>query len=114
MPHARCDVGGVQTQHSTWSYRVAAVHEHGAQIDLLIDRKDGVINLCEMKFSETAYEISKKYAGELRAKEEICRRVTGTRKTIFVTIVSPYGVKPNQQAQAVVKAVVTAEDLFAG
>jgi hypothetical protein len=81
---------------------------------LLIDRKDGVINLCEMKFSDTAYEISKKYAGELRTKQEVFRRVTGTRKTVFVTIVSPFGVKPNQQAQALVQGVVTADDLFDG
>jgi hypothetical protein len=119
LTHVSClkralGIGGVQTQHSTWSYRPADTHEHGAQIDLLIDRKDGVINLCEMKFGDTAYEISKKYAGELRTKEEVFRRVTGTRKTVFVTIVSPYGIKPNQHSQALVQGVVTADDLFDG
>jgi hypothetical protein len=81
---------------------------------LLIDRKDGVINLCEMKFSDAPYEISKKYAGELRTKEEVFRRVTGTRKTVFVTIVAPHGVKPSQQAQALIQGVVTADDLYDG
>lgn len=119
LTHVSClkralGISGVQTQHSTWSYGPANIGERGAQIELLIDRKDGVINLCEMKFSDTAYEISKKYAGELRTKEEIFRRVTGTRKTIFVTIVSPYGVKPNQHAQALFQGVVTADDLYNG
>jgi hypothetical protein len=107
-------IAGVQTQHSTWSYRPAATHEQRAQIDLLIDRKDGVINLCEMKFSDAAYEISKTHAGELRTKEEVFRRVTGTRKTVFVTIVSPYGVKANQQAQTLIQGVVTTDDLYDG
>jgi hypothetical protein len=119
LTHVSClkralGIAGVQTQHSTWSYRPAATHEQGAQIDLLIDRKDGVINLCEMKFSDAPYEISKKYAGELRTKEEVFRRVTGTRKTVFVTIVAPHGVKPSQQAQALIQGVVTADDLYDG
>jgi len=119
LTHVSClkralGIAGVQTQHSTWSYRPAATHEQGAQIDLLIDRKDLVINLCEMKFSDAPYEISKKYAGELRTKEEVFRRVTGTRKTVFVTIVAPHGVKPSQQAQALIQGVVTADDLYDG
>jgi len=65
-------IGGVQTSVSAWS-------GDGAQIDLIIDRKDHVINLCEMKFSINEFEIDKAYSENLRNKLEAFRASTQTK-----------------------------------
>lgn len=82
-------VSGVQTSVSTWQNK-------NAQIDLLIDRKDRVINLCEMKFSIKSFSISKKYAENLRNKIGTFREVTNTKKALFLTMVTTFGVANNK------------------
>ena len=70
----------------------------GAQIDLVIDRADRSVNLCEMKFYDAEFVISKEYARQLRQKREVFRSATKTRKHIFMTMISPYGVMPNEHS----------------
>ena len=77
-------ISGVQTSISTW-------RSPGAQIDLLIDRKDQVINICEMKFSINPFNIDKKYAEILRNKIGSFRQVTDTKKALFLTMITTYG-----------------------
>lgn len=84
-------IGGIQTSVASW-------HSASAQIDLLIDRKDQVINLCEMKFSIHPYSIDKKYAANLRNKIGRFKTDTGTKKAIFLTLISTYGLVNNQYA----------------
>ncbi len=67
----------------------------GAQIDLLIDRADRCINICEIKFSRTEFSISKQYAVELANKSNVFRERTNTRKAVFITLITTYGVKQN-------------------
>ena len=74
-------ISGVQSDICGWK-------GDGAQIDLLIDRRDQTINLCEMKFSQGEYEITKQYDERLRERAEIFRSVTKTRKAIHQTLVS--------------------------
>ncbi len=86
--------------------------DEGAQIDLLIDRKDQCINLCEMKLCESEFVIDKAYAADLRRKREVFRQVTGTRKAIFMTLVTPFGVKPNEYSHELIANTITLEPLF--
>lgn len=65
------------------------------QIDLLIDRVDGVINICEMKWSSDLFAISKSYAMELQKKLDVFYEVTRTRKTLVLTFIVTEGVKLN-------------------
>ncbi|MEA4839737.1 MAG: hypothetical protein VB110_01880 [Bacteroidales bacterium] len=62
--------------------------ERGAQIDLLIDRQDQCINICEMKFSVNQFDTTKSYAKELESKLTIFRDNTKTQKTLFRTMVT--------------------------
>lgn len=71
----------------------------GAQIDLLIDRKDDVINLCEMKFCNDKYIITGKYAAELRNKMEVFNQQTSNRKSIFITMITTFGTKENMYSK---------------
>ena len=61
------------------------------QEPLIIERRDASINLCEKKFSDGEFTIDKKYAGELRHKRDTFRRVTGSRKTLLVTLITTHG-----------------------
>jgi hypothetical protein len=105
-------ISGVQTETSSWRHAPVNSQDRGAQIDLVIDRRDGVINLCEMKFGEDDFVIDKKYAGELRNKVQTFRRVTRTRKALFLTLVTTYGVKANDYQAELVQNSITADVLF--
>jgi uncharacterized protein len=70
-----------------------------------------VVNLCELKYSDTPYVINKKYAQTLRERMEIFRRVTGTSKSLFTTFVTVHGVAPGLHA-SVVSNEVRAAALF--
>lgn len=106
-------ISGVETTEAPWRHESSEKSEiPGAQIDLLIDRGDDSINLCEMKFSETEFTIDKRYGEELRRKMNVFKEVTGTRKNIFLTLVTTFGVTDNACAKELVANSLTLEDLF--
>jgi hypothetical protein len=86
-------ISGIETNTSSWRSKSAT---DGVQIDLVIDRRDQVINLCEMKYSINPYEIDKKYDAELRNKVGTFRTETKTRKSVLMTMVTTFGLKNNQ------------------
>ncbi|WP_300602031.1 ATP-binding protein [Niabella sp.] len=98
-------ISGVQTSVSSWT-------GEGAQIDLVIDRKDQVINLCEMKFSLNNFTITKKYAGDLRNKIAAFREATGTRKALYLTLITTYGLARNEYSGALVQNDLNMDLLF--
>jgi hypothetical protein len=100
-------IGGVYTEISSWSNA-----EKGVQIDLLIDRRDQVISLCEIKFSQDAYAIAKAYRGELEKKVSAFRTATKTRKSVFLTMVTTFGLEENVHSLGFVQNSVTMNDLF--
>ncbi len=104
-------IEGVHTETSTWRY-TPGKEENGAQIDLLIDRQDACINVCEMKFAADEFIISKGYAGELSNKLAVFKRQTRTRKTLFLTLVSTYGVTLNEYKTGLVQNEITINALF--
>lgn len=79
---------------SGWRY-IGKKGEDGAQIDLLLDRKDHCINLCEIKFSSREFVIDKRYAGDIENKVQVFKNQSKTRKTIFSTMITLYGVSKN-------------------
>lgn len=103
-------ISGVFTETSAW--RHAPRTGNGAQIDLLLDRQDNIISICEMKFSNTEFIIDKAYATELQQKLDVFRRESKTKKTLFLSMVTTYGVKNNVYAIGLVQNQVTMDDLF--
>ena len=79
----------------------------------MIDRNDQTINLCEMKFSTAEYVIDKNCATELNQKRTVFQQESGTRKTIFVTMITTFGVKQNAWYSGQVQNELTMNDLFA-
>ena len=85
--------------------------KHGAQIDLLIDRSDKTITICEMKYSQNEYEITKSYDALLARRLRIFKKVTKSRKTLATTFVTPNGLVSNIYSRRIPRTVV-AGDLF--
>lgn len=73
----------------------------GAQIDLLIDRKDDVINICEMKFVTGEFSIGAKYAAELENKLSVFKEETQTDRSLHLTMITASGVKRNDYSYLV-------------
>ncbi len=105
----RLGISGIAT--NTCSWRKQGGVGDGAQIDLLIDRSDRTINICEMKFSEKPYSITKPYADALRLKMAIFAEATHVRKTLALTMVTTYGILPGVHS-GIVQNEVVMDDLF--
>lgn len=103
-------ISGVHTEESPWRHS-GTKGASGAQIDLLIDRSDRTINICEMKFYTGEFAIDKAYATELDRKLQVFREQTKTKKSLFLTFVTSYGVKKNEHADRLVHNNLTM-DLF--
>jgi len=84
----------------------------GTQIDLLIDRGDHSINLCEMKFSASAYKVTKKDIKNLETKKQVFIHHTKTKKHIFISLIAPFGAVENANRINHIDQLVTLEDLF--
>ncbi|MDO3626214.1 ATP-binding protein [Mucilaginibacter sp. BT774] len=105
-------IKNVYAEVSVWRYQPKSASEQGAQIDMLIDRADGCINLCEMKFASDVFEISKSYAKELDSKQKVFQAQTKTRKTLFLTMMTTYGVKNGIAYPGLIQQEVTMDSLF--
>ena len=102
-------ISGVATRQCSWR----GEDESGkrSQIDLLIDRRDGGIDLCEAKFASGLYSITKGYESELVDKIEVFRNVTKTNKSIHLVMVTTFGLSANSHTSHVQNSI-TLDDLF--
>jgi hypothetical protein len=105
-------IAGVTTREYVFRRHPTGKGERGAQIDLVIDRNDDCINLCEMKFSETEIVIDKSYARELRNKQDVFERATRTQKSLLITLLTTHGIRDNEYAKNLVSARVELPALF--
>jgi hypothetical protein len=103
-------ISGVGTAENSWFTRPTEFYD-GAQIDLLIDRDDRIINVCEIKFYGNEFVIDKDYYDNLRNKITTFQAATRTKKTVRLTMITVYGTKRNKYS-SIVNSQVTAEDLF--
>lgn len=102
---------------ASWSYRVKkegnkAGVDSGAQVDLLFDRPDGMINVCEIKYTNAPFKLEKDYALALDKRIDIFKQVTKTLKQVKLSMVTSFGVKPSLYSEDLVWSEVTAKDLF--
>ncbi|MBR0163326.1 MAG: ATP-binding protein [Lachnospiraceae bacterium] len=101
-------IAGISSHEYAWKSKKASP---GAQVDLLIDRKDDVINLCEIKYTAEVFQIDVSYHRELVHKTETFREETRTKKAILLTMISCEGIRQNKYSNIVVKEL-TGNDLF--
>ncbi len=104
-------ISGIASNEYSW-IKKGINNEQGCQIDLLIDRADNCITMCEIKFHNAAFEITQQYANTLRDKREIFKTNTKTKKNIFITFITLYGIKQNEHSLSLVSNEVVGDDLF--
>lgn len=103
-------ISGILCAESGWS--VPKTEEpDGAQIDILIDRRDKVISVCEMKFADSEYQITKDYDEKVRKKMSVFRTVTKTKKVLQLVMITTYGLTSGMYSERV-QAQVVLDDLF--
>lgn len=97
----------------TWKHMPArGKSETGAQIDLLFDRNDGVLNLCEIKYCNKPFIIDKKCANDLINKADVYRKITKTEKQIFISMVTSCRLKKNMYSEELIASEATLDDFF--
>ena len=104
-------ISGVVTNTCSWQVKDDGVYGPGAQIDMLIERADNTINVCEMKFSQNEFVIDKDYDANLRHKLARFGESISRRKTLQLTMITTYGVVHNAYWNRV-QSEVRADDLF--
>jgi hypothetical protein len=84
----------------------------GTQIDLLFDREDGAINLCEIKYAPGTFKIDKSYGRVLAQKLDVFETHFKTKKQIFLTMITTFGVEESIWSQELINNEVTMDVLF--
>ena len=96
----------------SWRFIARKRKEMGAQIDLLIDRSDDAITLCEIKFTKTPFALDKAEAENLQKKINIFREHTRITKQIFIVFISASGLRETAYSKEMISGVVTLDDFF--
>ncbi|MCQ2192809.1 MAG: ATP-binding protein [Paludibacteraceae bacterium] len=104
-------ISGISAEVCSWSAKATDVHK-GVQIDLIINRSDNVINLCEMKFSMGKYRVTKELIESLQTKQSIFRQLTKTRRAVHLTLVTSNGVAHEGCYWGKLQQEICLEDLF--
>ncbi len=104
-------VAAVISNDYSWTYKPKDENERGVQIDLLIDRNDQVINLCEMKYANDVYVISNEEDARLRRRVSTFLRESKTKKSVFLTMITTYGLSKGSFSDDV-PCQLTMDDLF--
>jgi len=104
-------IAGVSTNYSSWRSLGENAKKKKYQIDLIIDRNDRVINLCEMKYSDKEYSIDKSYNDTLRQRKAVFIEESKTLKTVHTTMITTFGISHNTYRENV-QSEVAMDDLF--
>lgn len=103
----------IATEVGSWRHiEKRGTTRRGAQIDLLFDRDDGVITLCEIKHTDKPFKIDKTYAVTLRNKVTRFIEQTKTNKDVQLALISTHGLTPNIWSEDLIDATVDLQALF--
>lgn len=105
------NIAGIYSISSSF-YKQSSANEKGIQIDLLIDRNDQVINLCEIKFYNKEISISRDFAKNLKEKGDLFQEITNTKKQLFWVLITTFGLKHNEHSLGLITNTLTIDDLF--
>ena len=102
-------IEAVQANVSSWKSKN---DNQNVQIDLLFDRRDQIITICEMKYSLNTFTIDKKYAQNLRNKIGVFKQDSQTRSAVHLAMITTYGILENENYFDLVQNNITMESLF--
>jgi uncharacterized protein len=104
-------ISGVFTQQNAWKFKGSEVLP-GAQIDLVIDRADQIIHICEAKFTKDNFALNREYTNRLKLKKSIFRQATNTKKAVFTTLITTYPALQNKYYLEEIDHEITMDKLF--
>lgn len=104
-------ISGIYSEASTF-YQKGQDGQQGVQIDLLLDRNDNTINLFEIKFYADPLVLTKTQAEGLRTKRALFKHYTQSRKQIFLSLISTYGIVENEQSIGLIDNILSLDTLF--
>jgi hypothetical protein len=104
-------ISGVYTKHGSWKFKGDDTLP-GAQVDMIIDRADQIIHLCEAKFTKENYALAKDTAAHLRLRKSIFKQASQTKKAIFTTLLTTYPALQNRYYFEEIDSEITMEALF--
>lgn len=102
-------ISGISAKVSSWK---SSINSGGAQIDMVIERADKVVNICEMKYCQNEYVITSEYAKNLRNKIATFAEETKTKSAIHLTMITPFGLKKSSENKNMAQSEVNIHDLF--
>ena len=108
---AALGISGVSTNQSVWIKKPSDEKE-GTQIDLIIERKDDIVNMCEMKYFSSEFASDKKYHDVLVKRQEYIEETAHRNMAVHSTLITTYGLKYNEYSGDF-DNVITIEELFA-
>jgi uncharacterized protein len=103
-------IAGIYSETSIWKSKTN--DKNGAQIDLVINRNDNCINLCEIKFYENDFSLDKKYATQLEIKKKLFKEETKTNKQLFTTLITTKPFTHNINSIGLIDNVISLDKLF--
>lgn len=101
---------------SDWQYHPEKKNndgDNGAQIDLVFDRTDDCVNLCEIKYTEKPFVLTKEFAQNIMKKEEVYKKQSRSKKQVFWTLITANDASRNDLLDTIFSKVITLKDLFA-
>ncbi len=104
-------IDGIQSEYGTWKSKPKDGIK-GTQIDLLISRADGIINVCEIKFMRESFLITSDYANKLRLKLSVFKQLSRTKKSVVLAMITANGLIKNKYALDLVQNEIVLDDLF--
>jgi uncharacterized protein len=104
-------IPGIYSEQSSWKSKGSKTGG-GSQIDMIIDRRDNSINICEMKFYSNPFSVDKKYAAALQQKLFAFKEQTKTRKHLILTLLTTFGLHANEHSIGLVDNQIGMNDLF--
>ena len=108
---AALGISGVHTRYLSFIVKATDEHE-GAQVDLLIDRMDNAISICEVKFYNDEYALTKEEADNIKRKRRVFRQVSRTQKQIFMVLITTFDLVDNKYSLELIDNKINMDKLF--
>jgi hypothetical protein len=105
-------IDNIQSYCGDWRYVSEKEQDSGTQIDLIFDRDDDCITLCEIKNTDKPFLITKDYAIALEKKTSIYKERTRVKKQLVWCLIASNGVVKNEYFKKLISSVIIAKDLF--
>ena len=103
-------ISGISTTQSAWT-KMGDDYK-GTQIDMIISRRDDIVNMCEMKYYGDEFTVDKDYDSVLRHRKNLLNEMIPKKSAVHSTLITTFGIKKNEYRWSF-DNVITMDDLFA-